>query len=213
MNPENGKQYRNWRRGVYAITDSGLTPDDERLFAAVEAALEGGLALLQYRDKSNDQVRRERQARGLAARCAAHGVALIINDDLALAARLGVGVHLGQQDGSIAAARALLGEQAIIGATCHASLELARRAREEGASYLAFGRFFASRTKPEAPPASLELLGEARALGLPCVAIGGIDHSNAAIVRRAGADLIAVVHAVFAAEDPARAVVGLREAR
>lgn len=196
-----------WARGLYAITDAELLPDDARLLAGCEAALRGGLALLQYRDKSADADKRHRQARALAALCRDHDVPLIINDDTALAERLrreghaNVGLHLGQGDGALAEARERLGPAAIIGATCHGRLALAERAAREGASYVAFGRFFASRTKPEAPPASLDLLGEAAAIGLPRVAIGGIDAATIGRARRAGADLLATVAAVFAAAE------------
>ena len=186
-------------RGLYAITDSQLLADG-RLLPYVEAALKGGARLLQYRDKSSDQARRLREASQLAELCARHGAELIINDDAELAAKLGVGLHLGQSDGSLAAARALLGRQAIIGATCHAQLELARQAVDEGASYIAFGRFFNSQTKPGAPAATAQLLDEARQrFGLPIVAIGGVDLSNGALLIQHGADLLAVIHALFSA--------------
>lgn len=190
-------------RGLYAITDSQLLADG-RLLPYVEAALKGGVKLLQYRDKSDDAARRLRQAEALRELCLRHGAQLIINDDAELAARLGVGVHLGQSDGSLAAARALLGRAAIIGATCHASLELAEQARQEGASYLAFGRFFQSNTKPGAPSAPLELLEQARArFRLPLVAIGGVTLDNAPQLIARGASMVAVVHALFAAENAA----------
>ena len=186
-------------RGLYAITDSQLLADG-RLLPYVEAALKGGARLLQYRDKSSDQARRLREASQLAELCARHGAELIINDDAELAAKLGVGLHLGQSDGSLAAARALLGRQAIIGATCHAQLELARQAVDEGVSYIAFGRFFNSQTKPGAPAATAQLLDEARQrFGLPIVAIGGVDLSNGALLIQHGADLLAVIHALFSA--------------
>ena len=191
-------------RGLYVITDSQLLGGD-RLLGHVEAALRGGAKLLQYRDKSADQPRRLREAEALQALCRQHGAQLIINDDLELAARLGAGLHLGQEDGSLAAARARLGPQALIGATCHASLELAERAVAEGASYVAFGRFFNSSTKPGAPAASLELLDEARRrIDLPIVAIGGVSLDNAPELIARGADLVAVVHALFAAPEPAQ---------
>ncbi|WP_136065040.1 thiamine phosphate synthase [Modicisalibacter radicis] len=205
-----------WRQGIYAITDNGLLPDDARLLAACEAALQGGLALLQYRDKSSDEARRLRQSRALAALCRRFGVPLIINDDLALAHDLreagfdGVGLHLGEEDGSLREARRVLGSEPIIGASCYASLAIAEQATAEGASYLAFGRFFASHTKPEAAPAPLELLDEAARFGLPRVAIGGLDVDNVARVRRAGGDLLATVHAVFGGDDPAERVARLR---
>lgn len=188
-------------RGLYAITDSQLLAEG-RLLPYVEAALKGGARLLQYRDKSDDQARRLREASALAELCARHGAELIINDDAELAARLGVGLHLGQDDGSLSAARALLGRKAIIGATCHASLALAEQARDAGASYLAFGRFFTSQTKPGAPSASLALLEQARRrFSLPLTAIGGVSLDNAGTLLASGADLLAVVHALFAAPD------------
>ncbi|SDL57517.1 thiamine-phosphate diphosphorylase [Franzmannia pantelleriensis] len=198
---------RGWQRGLYAITDGVLLPDDHTLLTACDAALRGGLALLQYRDKSGDDARRWRQATSLASLCQDHAVPLIINDDTALALRLrdagfaGVGLHLGQRDGELAEARQRLGVEALIGATCHARLDLAERAKAEGASYVAFGRFFASRTKPEAPPAPLSLLTEAAGLGLPRVAIGGIDAHTATAARQAGAELLASVEAVFGGSD------------
>lgn len=197
-----------WTRGVYAITDAQLLPDDDTLLTACDAALRGGLALLQYRDKSGDVSHRWRQGHALALLCREHAVPLIINDDLALARRLrdadfDVGLHLGQQDGSLRQARDQLGREAIIGATCHARLDLAQRAAGDGASYLAFGRFFTSRTKPEAPPAALGLLAQAARFALPRVAIGGIDADNIITTRQAGAELLATVHAVFGGEDPA----------
>ncbi|APX94819.1 thiamine-phosphate diphosphorylase [Halomonas sp. 1513] len=196
-----------WQQGLYAITDAALLPDDRTLLSACDAALRGGLALLQYRDKSGDDARRWRQSAALASLCQDHAVPLIINDDAALAQRLqdagfsGIGLHLGQGDGDLAAARRRLGAEAVIGATCHARLALAERAKAEGASYVAFGRFFASRTKPDAPPAALTLLAEAAELGLPRVAIGGIDAHTAVSARRAGADLLACVEAVFGGSD------------
>lgn len=186
-------------RGLYAITDSQLLAG--RFLSHVEAALEGGVCLLQYRDKSDDAARRLREAEGLMKLCERYGTQLVINDDAELAARLGVGVHLGQTDGPLTPARALLGRQAIIGATCHASLELAAQAASEGASYVAFGRFFNSVTKPGAPAANIELLEQARAqVKLPIAVIGGITLDNAAALVAHGADLLAVIHGLFGAD-------------
>ncbi|MDD2112778.1 thiamine phosphate synthase [Pseudomonas asiatica] len=186
-------------RGLYAITDSQLLAG--RFLSHVEAALEGGVCLLQYRDKSDDAARRLREAEGLMQLCERYGTQLIINDDAELAARLGVGVHLGQTDGPLTPARALLGRQAIIGSTCHASLELAAEAASEGASYVAFGRFFNSVTKPGAPAANIELLEQARAqVKLPIAVIGGITLDNAAPLVAHGADLLAVIHGLFGAD-------------
>nr|WP_256657932.1 thiamine phosphate synthase [Pseudomonas sp. 2FG] len=187
-------------RGLYAITDSQLLTGG-KLLPYVEAALDGGARLLQYRDKSSDQARRLREAEALRSLCERYGASLLINDDAELAARLGVGVHLGQGDGSLAAGRALLGRQAIIGATCHAQLELAEQAAREGASYVAFGRFFNSNTKPGAPAATLELLQQAHTrLSLPIAAIGGVTLETAPQLIAHGASLLAVIHALFSAE-------------
>lgn len=186
-------------RGLYAITDSQLLAG--RFLSHVEAALEGGVCLLQYRDKSDDAARRLREGEALLKLCERYGTQLLINDDAELAARLGVGVHLGQTDGPLTPARALLGRQAIIGATCHASLELAQQAASEGASYVAFGRFFNSVTKPGAPAADVNLLEQARAqVKLPIAVIGGITLDNAAPLVAHGADLLAVIHGLFGAD-------------
>ncbi|MDP9519181.1 thiamine phosphate synthase [Pseudomonas protegens] len=186
-------------RGLYAITDSQLLAG--KFLKYVEAALEGGVTLLQYRDKSDDQARRLREAETLLTLCERYKTRLIINDDAELAARIGAGVHLGQSDGPLTPARALLGRQAIIGSTCHDQLPLAEQAAKEGASYVAFGRFFNSTTKPGAPTASLELLDQARAsLHLPICVIGGITLENATPLVNHGADLLAVVHGLFGAD-------------
>ncbi|RRV06237.1 thiamine phosphate synthase [Pseudomonas sp. v388] len=187
-------------RGLYAITDGQLLAG--RFLSYVEAALDGGVTLLQYRDKSNDESRRLREASELLKLCERYKTWLIINDDAELAARLGVGVHLGQTDGSLPDARALLGHKAIVGATCHGKLELAERAKADGASYVAFGRFFTSQTKPDAPAVPLDLLTQVRAqVKLPIAVIGGITVENAPQLVAHGADLLAVVHGLFGVEN------------
>lgn len=189
-------------RGLYAITDSRLLAEG-RLLPYVEAALDGGARLLQYRDKSDNDARRLREAEALQQLCERYGAHLIINDDAELAARLGAGLHLGQEDGSLSAARALLGRKAIIGATCHARLDLAEQAVSEGASYIAFGRFFDSNTKPGAPSATPDLLEQARQrFEVPITAIGGVTLDTAPELIARGASLIAVIHALFSAESP-----------
>lgn len=185
-------------RGLYAITDG---PRADLLDAAAQA-LAGGARVLQYRDKTMDTARRHAEAVALKRLCDAHAVPLIINDDVALAARTGAaGVHLGRDDGNVAAARAALGNGAVIGVSCYDSLELARAAAAAGADYLAFGAFFPSPTKPHAVHASPTLLRQSAALGLPRVAIGGITPDNAPSLVEAGADLLAVISAVFSAPD------------
>ena len=186
-------------RGLYAITD-GPRPD---LLAAAAAALSGGAVMLQYRDKTADAPRRRDAALALQELCARHAVPLIINDDVELARAIGAaGVHLGERDGDPAAARARLGDHAIIGVSCYDSLARARDATSAGADYLAFGAFFPTATKPNARRASLELLRAAKEFGLPRVAIGGITPDNARPLLDAGADFLAVVSGVFGAANP-----------
>lgn len=188
-------------QGLYGITDNKLL-DNGRLIPYVEAALKGGMRLLQYRDKSQNSERRYQEASALKALCEQYQAYLLINDDVKLAKQLGVGVHLGQEDGSIKEARKLLGNDAIIGATCHGNIELAKQAKAEGASYLAFGRFFSSQTKPNAELADITVLKEAQHLLLPTCAIGGITLDKVPTLLAQGANLIAVVHALFAADTP-----------
>ncbi|HRD67340.1 MAG TPA: thiamine phosphate synthase [Candidatus Competibacter sp.] len=189
-------------RGLYAITDAFLLPDD-RLVAAVERAVLGGARLVQYRDKSRNDARRLSQAHALNELCRRHEVPLIVNDDVDLAARVGAaGVHIGRDDPAFATARARLGETALIGVSCYDRLDLALDAERAGADYVAFGAFFPSPTKPEEVHAPLSLLREARAtLNIPIVAIGGITPDNAPLLLGAGADALAVVSAVFAQPD------------
>jgi thiamine-phosphate pyrophosphorylase len=186
--------------GLYAITDTDLMQG--RLLTAVEAALKGGATVLQYRDKSGDHRRRRTEAQSLQMLCRQYGVPLLINDDVALAAEIHAdGVHLGRSDAAVQAARQLLGPDAIIGATCHGSLEFAAEAHRQGASYLAFGAVHPSPTKPGAAPVALSVLAEARHFGLPVVAIGGISADNAAPVIAAGADCVAVISDLWQAPD------------
>lgn len=187
--------------GVYALTPE--TADTAHLLARVEAALAGGAAAVQYRDKSADVARRHEQASELAALCRRFGVPLIVNDDLRLADLTGAdGVHVGRDDASVREARIILGPQKFVGVSCYQSLDLARAAQAAGADYVAFGSFFASPTKPAAPRASLDLLREAApAIHLPIVAIGGITPANAPALIDAGADAIAVLSALFDAPD------------
>ncbi len=189
-------------RGLYVITDAALQAP-QQLGERVRQALEGGARLVQYRDKSNHAARRQRQARELLELCNRHGARLIINDDVALAAATGAhGVHLGRDDPAIDTARERLGEAAIIGVSCYDQWPLAQRAVEAGADYIAFGRFFPSRTKPDAVQADIALLRRARReLEIPVAAIGGITADKGAALVAAGADLLAVVHDVFAAGD------------
>lgn len=191
---------------LYAITPADL--DDAQLLEKSAEVLRGGCQWLQYRDKSGDPKRRERQARALLSLCHEHHAKLIINDDLELALHINAdGVHLGQDDGNHNQVRHLLGTDKIFGVTCHDSLTLARKAIAQGASYIAFGRFFASNTKPHAKPAPLTLIREARAeFGEQqiCV-IGGINQTRAQILLNEGADTLAVSEALFGTDNTEKA--------
>jgi len=195
--------------GLYAVTPE--TSDDDWLGARVAAVLAGGARVLQYRSKCADARARRRQADRLLGLCRAHRALLIINDDVDLARELGAdGVHLGREDLLPAAARAALGDQALVGVSCYDSLGRARAAQAQGADYVAFGSFFASAVKPQAVRAPLELLRSARGvLALPLVAIGGITAQNGQALIEAGADALAVISALFEVPDSAAAAQAL----
>jgi len=188
-------------RGVYLITPD--EPDTARLLARTAPLLAAGATWLQYRNKTASDALRREQATALQALCAAHGVPLIVNDDPALAQAIGAaGVHLGGTDGDIGAARSLLGADAIIGASCYDQLANAERAVAAGASYVAFGAFFPTTTKVTSSRAHPDLLRQSAALGVPRVAIGGLSPDNVGPIIDAGADLLAVVSGIYAAQDP-----------
>jgi thiamine-phosphate pyrophosphorylase len=186
-------------KGIYAVTAPEITPG-EQLYRAVELALRGGAALVQYRDKTASVAQRYTRARKLRDLCAGHGVPLIINDDAKLALETGAaGVHLGGMDTPLPAARALLGPQAIIGISCYNRLSAALEAAAAGADYVAFGSAFPSVTKPRAVHAPLSLYRQAmQELSLPVCAIGGIDAANAPALISCGVDLLAVISGIFA---------------
>jgi len=179
-------------RGLYAIT-----PEAGDIERKVRLALEGGVALLQYRSKTPDRS----QAAAIVRMAREHGVPVIINDDVQLALELdAAGAHLGRDDGDLRIARRRLGAR-MLGASCYDQLERARAAVQAGADYIAFGSVFASPTKPGAVRASLSLFREAKALGVPLAAIGGITLENAPQLVAAGADLLAVITDLFDAPD------------
>lgn len=192
-------------RGLYLITPDEA--DTARLLARVAPLLGHGVTWLQYRNKTASASLRHEQATALQALCAPAGVPLLVNDDAALALAIGAaGAHLGEDDGDIAAARALLGPDAILGASCYDRLDLAQRAVAAGAGYVAFGAFFPTTSKATTRRAAPELLRQAAVLGVPKVAIGGITPDNAPALVAAGADLVAVIGGVFDAPDPVAAV-------
>ena len=172
----------------------------------LERALDAGeVAAFQFRVKGMDQHEAARLAEPLQAICAARDVAFIVNDSISLAKRIGAdGVHLGQQDGTVKEAREALGREAQIGVTCHASRHLAMEAGEAGADYVAFGAFFPSETKASEHRPEPEILTWWQSLfEIPCVAIGGITPANCATLVAAGADFLAVSHAVWSGDEAA----------
>ncbi len=187
--------------GLYAITPDLLNTQD--LLRKARRALAGGANVLQYRNKLADAILRSEQAAVLRELTREFDAVLIINDDVELAHEVDAdGVHLGGDDGSVVAARALLGSGRLIGVSCYNNLSLAREAVRQGADYVAFGAFFHSDVKPDAAQSSPELLQQARSeLSVPIVAIGGITVRNGAQLLQAGADALAVISSVFAAPD------------
>lgn len=192
---------------LYLISPLDVGGDfPDRLAEAFDA---GPVAAFQFRVKDIEQHEAARLAEPLQAICTAHDVAFIVNDDVALAKRLGAdGVHLGQDDGDPREARRILGLEAQIGVTCHASRHMAMEAGEAGADYVAFGAFYPTTTKTVEHHAEPEILEWWQGMfELPCVAIGGITVDNARVLVEAGADFLAVSGGVWAhPEGPGAAV-------
>jgi thiamine-phosphate pyrophosphorylase len=194
--------------GLYAITPDW--DDSVRLFRAVDAALQGGARVLQYRNKRSASSRRLEHALGLSALCRKAGATFIVNDDVALALEVDAdGVHLGKTDGDIAAARKRLGPKRLLGASCYNRADLAAPLVAAGADHIAFGSVYPSTTKPDAVRADLGLFAGARSLDVPLVAIGGITLDNAVPVIAAGADAVAIVSDLFDAPDIAARAAAL----
>lgn len=187
--------------GLYAITPDELNTAE--LLRKTKLVLQGGATIVQYRNKLARADLQLTQATALRTLTREFGAIFIVNDDAVLAQNVAAdGVHLGGTDGSIAAARALLGSDKLIGVSCYNRLDLAHNAVLQGADYVAFGAFFASTIKPNAPVANVALLQQARReIVLPIVAIGGITAENGTSLIAAGADALAVISAVFAAQD------------
>lgn len=189
-------------RGLYVITDTHLIPR-AHFAATVEAAVRGGATMVQLREKETPPDEMIRLGRELLAVTRRYGALLIVNDHPAVAREIGAdGVHVGRDDPPVAEARALLGPDVIIGASCYGELDRAVAAEQAGADYVAFGTPFPSPTKPKRTDISLEIFQEARRrVHVPIFAIGGITLANAQQVIDAGADGIAVVSGVFGAPD------------
>ena len=179
-------------RGLYLITNDDPT---EVLLAKLEGAMaNGGIAVLQYRRKQVAKADQLYEIEYMKAMCAEYGVPFVINDDLEMAVKYGVGVHLGQDDGSIVEAIARLPQGVLIGRSCNNSLELAAQAVRDGANYVAFGAIYATDSKPEAGNIGLETLKLAQEkLNVPLCAIGGLTVENSKVVIESGADYCAVI--------------------
>lgn len=188
-------------RGLYAITPEHR--DRAHLLADVEAALLGGCRLVQYRDKTSAAPERLARAHALRLLTLRHNARLLINDDMALTFLVKAdGIHLGRDDGNLVAARAILGPDRLLGASCYADFAVARKAAAAGADYVAFGAVFPSLTKPNAVPAAVDLFSRDKTtLAVSRCAIGGITLDNAPTLIAAGADLLAVISDLFNAPD------------
>jgi len=197
---------KNKLKGLYAITSPNLSGDD--LMAQTQKAIISGIGILQYRNKTADLAQQEYEANILSTLCKKNNVIFIINDNIELALAVNAdGVHLGQSDQNIEYARQQLGGNKIIGVTCNNKIDYALTAQQQGADYVAFGRFFNSTTKPTAPLADLSLLQQAKkVITLPIVAIGGITHQLAPLVLNEGVDMIAVIQGIFSEKDIPTAV-------
>ena len=199
-------------KGLYLVTPDW--DDTARLVEVSDAALRGGAALLQYRHKTAGDAQRREQASALLALCRRHGKPFIINDYPELCVELDAdGVHVGGTDAAVAAVRAQVGPDRIVGASCYGTFELAQAAQQAGASYVAFGGFYPSRIKKYEVSTPVDIVTRARdAIAVPNVVIGGMTLENSAPLVAAGADMVAVISSVYFADDPegaARELVGL----
>jgi len=199
-------------KGLYAITDQQLITE-ENFSESVEATLQGGTRIIQYRDKSNNQDKRLQQARTLRALCHQYHAICIINDDIELAKAVNAhGVHLGKDDFSLTKARQVLGKNAIIGVSCYNDLDRAIAAEKDKADYVAFGAIFSSTTKPEANIAGLDIITKAKQqLSIPICTIGGITQENIQQVIQQGADMTAVISGIFSADDIKQSTAALSQ--
>ncbi|MDP2078225.1 MAG: thiamine phosphate synthase [Sulfuricurvum sp.] len=184
-------------KGLYAITDEKLTPDDT-VVAQAQTALQAGIKILQYRNKTNSDDEVENICIELQALCKAHDATFIIDDRPHLAQKINAdGLHIGKDDMSIQEARVIF-PKGIIGVSCYGSIRKALEAQNEGADYVAFGSFFHSPTKPHSGIVSMSVLEKAKeALSIPICAIGGISVTNIHEISAHTPDMISVVSAVF----------------
>ena len=187
---------------LYAVTDRAWAADGDALMAQIEAAIDGGAAIVQLREKHLDEAEFLAEAERFVALCRRRGVISIINDNVEIAARTGAdGVHVGQEDLEAGKVRALLGPDKIVGVSAH-TVEEALRAKAAGADYLGTGAAFVTGTKTDAKPISRDTIRAiCDAVDIPVVAIGGITRDNILELKGCGLDGVAVVSALFAQKD------------
>nr|WP_314381324.1 thiamine phosphate synthase [uncultured Campylobacter sp.] len=195
---------------IYALSDDTLTPP-QTIFLQIDEILRCGVKLVQYRSKL--AVRDEALIRSLIGLCEDYGAKLIINDDAALAKKLGAhGVHIGKDDGETAQVREFLGADKIVGVSCYADLARAQKAEAQGASYVAFGSLRHGKTKPDAPLCPGALVQEARkSLNLPIAVIGGIGLENLNEILALKPDYIAMVEAIYRPASITQNLTNLKE--
>jgi thiamine-phosphate pyrophosphorylase len=190
-------------KGLYIVTPDW--DDTTKLVAVTEKAIKGGAAIVQYRHKTASPELRREQAKALQAVCKQYQVPFIINDHVELALELDVdGIHVGESDEAVAAVRAKVGPNKIVGASCYGDMELVRKAHHAGASYIAFGGFYPSRIKKYPVTTELDIVKQMKQEmpDLPSCAIGGINHENALPLVARGIDMISVISSVYFADDP-----------
>mgnify|MGYP004003945051 FL=1 len=185
--------------GIYAITPNKILD----LNAIEQAIIAHKISVLQYRHKTTDVSIKLNEAKQLQQLCLRHNTLFIVNDDINLVQKIKAdGVHLGKDDTSIKVARAQLGSDAIIGASCYNDIKLAKIAQDKGVNYVAFGALFPSNTKPNAPHCPLDIIMQAKqALAIPIVGIGGVDFDNQQQALDAGCDAVAMINALFQSTD------------
>lgn len=186
--------------GLYAILDTHYVPA-ESLLRRCKDLIDADCKIIQYRDKPASPQQYLTRATPLYRLCQRHNVTFIVNDHLDAAIALKSGLHVGGEDADVNLARERLGPNAVIGASCYNKLEMAQHAKVQGASYVAFGAFFSSDTKPNTVRATPDLISQAKQLALPTVAIGGITPDNGAQLVDAGADMLAVIGSLWKAPD------------
>ena len=189
-------------KGLYIVTPDW--DDTDKMVSATEAAIKGGVSLVQYRHKTASPELRKEQASRLLALCRQYDRPFIINDFIELCLELDAdGIHVGGTDAPVAEVRKMIGPNKILGASCYGSLELAHKANESGASYVAFGGFYPSRVKKYEVTTPVDIITRAKQqLPVPVVVIGGMTQENSVPLVKAGTDMVAAISSVYMTDDP-----------